>query len=49
MTNRWNKLKTTMMANKMKAIAAPWPHLPFRNEVWYDRYAGVSVVFAGAP
>ena len=38
-----------MITNTMNAIAAPVPYFRERNDSWYDRYAGVSVVPAGAP
>ena len=38
-----------MMRNRMNAIAAPSPQSwPMKAES-YERYAGVSVVFAGPP
>ena len=38
-----------MMPNRMNAIAAPWPQFWLLKAVWNERYAGVSVVFAGPP
>ena len=42
-------VKKTMIAKRMKAIAAPTPHSLPLNEVLNDRNAGVSVVFDGLP
>ncbi len=36
-----------MIANRMNAIAAPWPQFWLLKAVLKERYAGVSVVFAG--
>ena len=49
MTKRWTPVNTTMIANSTNAMAAATPQLWLRNAYWYERYAGVNVVFAGLP
>ncbi len=38
-----------MIANRMKAMAAPWPQRWLVKADWKERYAGVRVVLAGPP
>src|SRR5262249_21076069 len=47
--SRVTSVKKTMIANRMKAIAAPTPHSLLLNEVLNERNAGVMVVFSGLP
>ena len=42
-------VKNTMIANRMKASAAPTPHSFALNEALNERNAGVRVVLSGLP
>ena len=47
--SRAMRVKKTMIAKRMNAIAAPTPHSLLLNEALNERNAGVKVVFNGLP
>ena len=49
MISRATIVKKTMIAKRMKAMAAPTPQLLLLKDSLNDRNAGVNVVFDGLP